>query len=169
MSVTVVNTATPKAAKVLRYSLKPLSLQMRIYNPPIAAMERPRSSMIFKGNDGMAVSREWVQSLFFDVPPKADDDEVECTYTFRNVFTNAITTVFFRANELRFESESASTITIAKERIEQLATSRRVQIQENISNDDVNDETVVSYLNLVFTIDKLYFSANFYLEAAPQT
>ena len=147
--ITVVNTASPKAAKVLRFSLKPLSLHMRVHTPPEEALARPRTVVTFRGSVSVPVLRDWIQSLFFDIPPKADEEEVESRYTFRNVFTGAMTVVFFRANELRFESESASTVTIAKECIEELATSRRVQIQESISNDSVNDEAVISYLHLV--------------------
>ena len=149
MMITVVNTATPKAAKVLRFSLKPLSLNIRVHAAAEDALARARTVVTFRGNVSVAVLLDWVQSLFFDIPPKSDEDEVELQYTFKNVFTGALTLVFLRVNELRFESESASTVTIAKECIEQFATSRRVQIQESISNDVTNDEAVISYLNLV--------------------
>ena len=147
--VTVVNTATPKAAKVLRFSLKPLSLHKRIHATNDEMLVRPRTVVTFRGNVGVSVLRDWIQTLFFDIPPKAEEDEVESSYTFKNVFTGALTVVFLRVNELRFESESASTVTIAKECIEQMATSKRVQIQESISNDGTNDEAVISYLHLV--------------------
>jgi hypothetical protein len=147
--VTVVNSTTPKAAKVLRYAIKPLNLQLRTHSLSSEELARPRSTATFKGNVAIAVLREWVLTLFFDLPPKSDDEEIEGSYQFKNVFIGAITTVSYRANELRFESESASTIAIIKECIGNLATSRRVVLQETISNNATNDLAVLSLMNLV--------------------
>jgi hypothetical protein len=149
MFVTVVNSAVPKAAKVLRYSLKPLSLQFRVHNAPEADLARPRSHVVFKGSVGALLLHDWAVALFFDIPPKADEDEAEQLYTFKNVFTGAVSIVSYRVNELRFESESASTIAIVKECVGRFATSRRVQLQESISSDSVNDSAAMSLMQLV--------------------
>ena len=149
--VTVVNSASPKSAKVLRYSFRPLSLQLRVHQLSSEELSRPRCFVSFKANSASAaIFHDWVLSLFFDLPPKGlSEDEVETSFHFRNVFTRAITLVSYRANDLRFESESATTIAIIKEYIGQQATSRRVQLQESLSSDIINDQTVRSFLKLV--------------------
>jgi hypothetical protein len=149
--VTVVNSVTPKAAKLLRFSVKPLSLQLRVYDPTPDEMNRPRSTLAFKGNTSVAVLREWLLTLF-ELPPRADEDEVEAKFMFRHVFTGAITTASYNGSELRIESESATTIAIVKECIGQLATARRVQLTETTSSFAVHDETVLSLLKLVILL-----------------
>lgn len=148
LSVTVVNGAVPKAAKLLRFTIKPLSLQQRAFDLPSDALARPRSCLTFKGSLNATVMREWLLFLF-ELPPRAEDDETEAAFHFRNVFSGAISSAAYSINELRFESESASTIAIIKECVGQLATSRRVQLTESLSSVATQDQAVVSLLRLV--------------------
>jgi hypothetical protein len=94
----------------------------------------------------LSTIHEWVQALFPDVPPRLDEYIGNERYNFRNTFTGAITMCDFRSNEILIESESASTIAIAKETITRFANYRRVNLQEYVTP---NDGSIPSFLGLV--------------------
>lgn len=98
------------------------------------------------GNVGLSTLHEWAQSIFPGITPRLDETAIEQVYYFRNTFTGAYSMCEFRKNELTFESESASTIAIAKENVTRLANYRRIQLEEHMS---VDDKSVASFLNLV--------------------
>lgn len=98
------------------------------------------------GTMSLSTIHEWVQALFPDVPPRLDEYIGNERYYFRNTFTGAITMCDFRSNEILIESESASTIAIAKETMTRFANYRRVNIQEYVTP---NDGSVPSFLGLV--------------------
>lgn len=146
-----------KSAKILKFPLKPLSLHSRVNSNTVSAdeLDRPMMKLRFSGNSlQMHMIVAWIQTIFTDVPQKllGEDSDMrvnEVKLFYRNVFTHAIAIVEFRAKELRFECESASTIAIIKENITRLATYHRVNIDESV---DVNDDTIESFLTLVSTL-----------------
>jgi hypothetical protein len=89
---------------------------------------------------------EWIQSLFPEVPNRIDENLIEQKYYFRNTFTGAVSLCEFRKNEIIIESESASTIAIAKETITRLANYRRITLDEFVSPVDAS---ISGFLSLV--------------------
>jgi len=100
LTMTIVAASTPKAAKIIKYSLKPLSLNTKIHQMTSAEMSRPRNRVKYTGPVAMSTIHEWVQSIFPDVPPRLDEKAVEQSYYFKNTFTGAFTICEFRKNEV---------------------------------------------------------------------
>jgi len=98
------------------------------------------------GSVQMSTWLEWIQTILPDVPQRFSEDESNCSFWYKNAFTDATMLCTFKKNELRIESESASTITIFKENITRLANFRRIQIDEKMS--PLNDG-LVSFLSLI--------------------
>mmetsp|Transcript_298 Transcript_298/g.283 ORF Transcript_298/g.283 Transcript_298/m.283 type:complete len:734 (-) Transcript_298:90-2291(-) len=144
--IIVVSATDPKAAKVVRYPMKPLSLQTRVNSFTEQESSRPRNRIRFSGNVGIQIFHEWILSILPDIPSRIDENSLGESYFFRNVYTGAVMTCSFKRNELIFECENASTIAIIKENILRYATSRRIQLEEQTS---LNNDTVVSFLSLI--------------------
>ncbi|KAJ1416466.1 hypothetical protein B484DRAFT_454267 [Ochromonadaceae sp. CCMP2298] len=144
--VTVVADSQPKAAKIIKYDLKPLSLHTKVYELTPAEKLRPKNKMRYTGSMPLATIHEWVQAIFPEVPPRLDDGVTEQHYFFRNTFTGATCDVLFRKNEVIFECENASTIAIVKENVTRLANYRRILLEEFVTAEDAS---VASFLGLV--------------------
>lgn len=141
-----------KSAKTIKFALKPLSLHSRINFLAEEERRRPKHRLQFTGTTmTLPTISTWLQALLPDVPHKLVDDEDSGTggggrLYFRNVFTMAVAAVEFRARELVFECECASTVAIVKENITRLATYHRVNIAESL---DLKDEAIESFLGLL--------------------
>eukprot|EP01038_Epipyxis_sp_PR26KG_P007245 gene7245-9877_t len=144
--ITVVAASAPKAAKIIKYDLKPLSLHTKVHVLQEDESVRPRNSVRYSGNLQLSVLHEWAQAIFPDVPPRLDEGTNEQRLTFRNSFTGAIAVCEIKRNEMIIESESASTIAIVKENITRLANYRRVTLEEHMST---NDSSIASFLTLI--------------------
>lgn len=94
----------------------------------------------------MGTIYEWMDALLPDMPSRVDEDLVEQKHYFRNTFTKSVAIVEFRKNEIIIESESASTIAIAKETVTRLANYRRVNLEESVT---ANEQAVLAFLHLV--------------------
>eukprot|EP01035_Chromulina_nebulosa_P016891 gene16891-22379_t len=143
--VSVISTNT-KAAKVLRFPLKPLSLHVKCHLLTDEQLARPRNSIKFTGQLPMLTLHEWVQSLLPDIPPRLSENSIEETYFFKHTFTDSITICSFKKNEIKFESESASIVAIVKENVVNLANTRRVQIEDTLVTDK---DSIKSFLHLI--------------------
>jgi hypothetical protein len=124
------------------------------------------SSFVFPiGSLTITSIHEWIQALFPDIPSRIDENAVDQRYFFRNSFTGAVAICEFRKNEIIVESESASTIAIAKETITRLANYRRVTLDEFVN---ANDSSVISFLGLVSSPRHLIlFPSCFLLSVCP--
>jgi len=144
--ITIVADTVPKAAKIIKYDLKPLSLHTKVYEITPEEESRPRTLLRYSGSMSLSTIHEWVQSIFPDVPPRLDEETVEQQYFFRNTFTGATSQVFLRKNEVTFECENASTIAIIKENVTRLANYRRISLEEFVT---ASDESIPSFLSLI--------------------
>ena len=146
LQATVVTAQSPKAAKVLRYPLQPLSLHARVHSLDNEADMRPRNSIKFVGSVSLMVFHEWVSALIPGVPSRIDENSIGEEYYFQSVYSGAVTICYMKKNELCFESESVSTIAIIKENILRYATNRRIELSETTK---CNPDTVASFLSLI--------------------
>lgn len=148
LSLTVVAATEPKAAKIVRLPIKPLSLHRKLHEADLspADRDRPRNRARFAGNMGLLLLHEWVQALFPEVPPNLEEEATEQRLAFKNTFTGAVSTVEYRRNEIIFESESASVISIAKETVTRLANYRRIKLEESLSP---SEPSIGSFLSLI--------------------
>lgn len=144
--VTVVASTNPKAAKTIKFDLKPLSLHTRMHAISTEQSSRQMNKVKYSGTMQLPIIHDWIQAIFPDVPPRLDDGTNYVRYYFRNTFTGAVTTCEAGRNEITIESESASTIAIAKENITRLANYRRVILEESMQ---ANELTIDSYLSLI--------------------
>jgi Bardet-Biedl syndrome 7 protein len=146
LQATVVSAQTPKAAKVIRYTLQPLSLHTRVHSFEDEEDQRPRNSIKFVGSVSLAIFHEWVAALLPGVPSRIDEDSNGEEYYFQSVYSGAVTLCYMKKNELTFESESVSTIAIIKENILRFAINRRIELSDTTS---CNPDTVGSFLSLI--------------------
>jgi hypothetical protein len=72
--ITVVSHGEPKAAKVIKYPMKPLSLQSRVSSFTEQESSRPRNRIRFSGNVGIQIFHEWVLALLPDIPSRIDEN-----------------------------------------------------------------------------------------------
>lgn len=99
------------------------------------------------GQISPALGYEWLQALLPDIPPRLEEDtNLEPRFFFHNTFTGGVTIVEARRNEIIVESESASTIAIAKETLTRLANYRRLAIEEYITP---NEAAISSFFLLI--------------------
>jgi Bardet-Biedl syndrome 7 protein len=146
LQATVVSAQTPKAAKVIRYSLQPLSLHTRVHAFEDEEDQRPRNSIKFVGSVSLAIFHEWVGALLPGVPSRIDENSIGEEYYFQSVYSGAVTICYMKKNELTFESESVSTIAIIKENILRYAIHRRIELSDTTS---CNPDTIGSFLSLI--------------------
>jgi len=144
--VTIVAESTPKAAKIVKYDLKPLSLHTKLHELSPAELARPRNKMRYSGAIQLPPLHEWIQAIFPDVPPRLDEGTTEQRYFFRNTFSGAVAVVEFRKHEMLFECENASTIAIIKENITRFANYRRISLEEFVTP---SEATIGSFLSLI--------------------
>ena len=145
--VTVVAALSPtKAAKLLKFTLKPLSLHHKVHVLTETDLARPRNRIQFSGNVPLTTLHDWAQSILPEVPPHIPDDATEEKCYYKNAFTGACTLCEYRRDEIIFESESASTIVIVKENITRMANYRRVKLEERLTAEGLS---VVSFLGLI--------------------
>jgi hypothetical protein len=114
-------------------------------------------NLLLLGNASLSILHEWTQALFPDIPPRLNEDVIETNYLFKNSFTSSTTLCSFKKNELRFESECASTISIIKETVTRLANYRRVLVEEKFVP---NDQSLYSFLSLVRNFIYLFICFN---------
>lgn len=145
--VTVVASSEPKAAKVLRFPLRPLSLHMRVHSFTPSEVQRPKHRLRFTGTMSVTAIHDWLVNILPEVAPNITEGASEERITFRNAFTGGVCSVEYRANEILFECDSASTLAILKENVSRLATARRVQLDEQVS---MNELAVPVFLDLLF-------------------
>lgn len=89
--ITVVSHGDPKAAKVrfsnplpflihfaqvIKYPMKPLSLQSRVSALTEEESIRPRNRIKFSGNIGIQIFHEWVLNLLQDIPSRIDENSI---------------------------------------------------------------------------------------------
>lgn len=125
MNITIVAASNPKAAKIVKYELKPLSLHSKIHSLSEEELARPLNFIQYSGNyqlsplscsflkierlsGNLSVStlHEWVQALFPDVPPNIEENIVDQKYFFRNTFTGSVAICEFRKNEVSLERQN---------------------------------------------------------------
>ena len=145
VAVTVV-TATPKAAKLIKFALTPLSLHYRVHEVSEQEESRPRHVLKFSGAMTIAVVYDWMLTILPDVPSYLSENVTEGVLFFKNAFTGAVSLCRYTRNEIVFESESATTIVIFKENLTKLANIRRVQLDEHFI---ANSKSIPSYLSLI--------------------
>ena len=143
LNVIVVARCQPKAAKVLKIPLKPLSLHTKLHSLTEEQISRKKSRVKFSGSISIAQAHEWIQFLLPEVPPRLNEDVTSAKFYFVNAFTDSITTAEISKNEIKFESENISTVSIAKETIARLATQRRLCLEETFS---VEVDSITSFL-----------------------
>lgn len=146
LQVVVVAASAPKAAKVVSFPLKPLSLHAKVHELTSEEAQRPKSAVRFTGNMQLPTVHDWVQSLLPDVPPRLAETDKECIFYFRNPFTGSTVTTSYRRNEIVFESDSPSAVAIAKEMVSRLATARRIQLEEELT---AREQSVECFLSLI--------------------
>lgn len=144
--VTVVSATEPKSAKIIRYPMKPLSLQTRVHTLTEEEMRRPRNVIQFTGSVSLSILHEWITTIFPEVPSRIDESSTGENYFFRNVFTGAVAIVRIKKNGLVIECENVSTIAIVKENVLRLATARRFQLDDQSTT---NPDSVFSFLSLI--------------------
>ena len=83
----------PKAAKVLKLPLKPLSLHTKVRKLSEDQLARPRSSVKFTGiapsTVPLAAILEWAQAVLPEVPTRLEDQVSEARLQFVSSFTGA--------------------------------------------------------------------------------
>ena len=146
LQATVVSATPPKAAKVIRYALQPLSLHTRVHTFEDEEDQRPRNTITFVGSVSLVIFHEWVAALLPGVPSRIDEESVGEEYYFQSVYSGAVTFCYMKKNELTFESESVSTIAIIKENILRYAINRRIELSDKTS---CNPDTIGSFLSLI--------------------
>jgi Bardet-Biedl syndrome 7 protein len=67
LTVIVVACCNPKAAKVLKFPLRPLSLHSKVHDLSFAQETAPRSKVSFRGSISIDMVHEWIQFLFPEV------------------------------------------------------------------------------------------------------
>jgi Bardet-Biedl syndrome 7 protein len=145
VAVTVV-TAAPKAAKLIKFALTPLSLHYRVHEVSEQEQSRPRHVLKFSGAMTIAVVYDWMLTILPDVPSYLSENVMEGVLFFKNALTGAVSVCRYMCNEIVFESESATTIVIFKENLTKLANMRRVQLDEHFMG---NSRSIPSYLSLM--------------------
>lgn len=144
--VTIVVAGAPKAAKVIRFPLKPLSIHTRVHDFSSDEASRPRHTLEYRVTATISTIHEWLTTIFPEMPPHIDETAVKEYLNFRNVFTGGICHVVYMRDSLIIESDSASVIAIVKEHIGRIGTSRRIQLNESVS---MSDDACISFLDLV--------------------
>lgn len=95
----------------------------------------------------LSTIHEWLDGLLPDLPSRGDEEaEAEGRHVFRNAFTCSVLSVEYRKGELCLESESASTIAIAKETVTRLANYRRVPLEETVTP---SEPALLAFLGLL--------------------
>ena len=155
--VIVIARCNPKTAKVEKFKLKPLSLHTKIHEPISSKLLSQGSSIRFTGSTSINQSLEWVSKLFPEVPQRLEDNEDEVTLRFMNSFTKAVTICIIHKDEIIVESDSISTLSIAKETLSGIANQRRLRFHEQVI---IRDDTVPLFLN------KLWPQLNYQLSLA---
>ena len=145
IAITVV-TAAPKAAKLIKFALTPLSLHYRVHEMNDEEVSRPRHILKFSGPMTVAVVYDWILSILPDVPTYLPENVTEGVLYFKNCFTGAFSICRYRNNEIVFESESSTTIVTFKENLTKLANARRVKLDEQLVT---NNKSIASYLSLI--------------------
>lgn len=146
LAVTVVTATAPKAAKLVKFSLPPLSLHYRVHDISCEDETQPRHVLRFTGGMSVATVYDWMLSILPDIPSLLPEGISEGVFFFKSAFTGAVSVCRFMRNEVTFESESASTVVIFKESLTKLASARRVQLEEGFNTDD---RCIPSYLSLI--------------------
>mmetsp|Transcript_15697 Transcript_15697/g.26168 ORF Transcript_15697/g.26168 Transcript_15697/m.26168 type:complete len:743 (-) Transcript_15697:124-2352(-) len=146
LQATVVSAQTPKAAKVIRYAIQPLSLHTRVHTYHDEEDIRPRNTIKFVGSVSLTIFHEWVAALLPGVPSRIDENSIGEEYYFQSVYSGAVTMCYMKKNELTFECESVSTIAIIKENILRYAINRRIELSDTTS---CNPDTIGSFLSLI--------------------
>mmetsp|Transcript_16480 Transcript_16480/g.15800 ORF Transcript_16480/g.15800 Transcript_16480/m.15800 type:complete len:748 (+) Transcript_16480:77-2320(+) len=147
LMVTMVAALLPnKAAKVVKFPLRPLSLHYKVHVLTEEELQRPTNKIKFTGTVPLSTLHEWVQTMLPDIPPRIADDSIGEKCFYKNAFTGATTICEYKRNEITFESECASTIAIAKENITRLANYRRIQLEEKLT---ATSSSVPSFLTLI--------------------
>jgi Bardet-Biedl syndrome 7 protein len=144
--VSIVIAGSPKAAKVIKFPLKPLSIHTRVHEFSAEEVSRPRHSLQYRVVARISFIHEWLTTIFPEIPPHIDENSVKECLNFRNVFTGGICQVVYMKDSLVVESDSASVIAIVKEHIGRIGTTRRIQLNETVS---MSDQACVSFLGLV--------------------
>ena len=99
--VTIVANLTPnKAAKIIKFPLRPLSLHNKVHVLTDEDLARPRNRIRFTGQIPLSTSHEWIQALLPEVPPRIADDAVDEKCFYKNSFTGACTICEYRKNEV---------------------------------------------------------------------
>merc|ERR1711871_170257 len=143
LSVYVSASCNPKAVKLVKLQLKPLSLHTRVHEPTSKQGPSQCSLRSFSGSTSIHQSLEWASQLFPEVPQRLDDNVEEETLRFMNCFTKAVTTCVVSKDQLIVESESFSTLCIVKDTISGHAIQRRLRLQEQIT---IKEETASLFL-----------------------
>ena len=143
LSVYVSASCNPKAVKLVKLQLKPLSLHTRVHEPVSEQAPSQCSSISFSGSASIQQSLEWVSQLFPEVPQTLEDNVKEESFRFINCFTKAITTCTISNDQIIVASESFSTLSIVKDTISGNAIQRRLRLQEQLT---IKEETASLFL-----------------------
>ena len=129
----VVACSVPKAAKVLKFPLKPLALHTKLHGLSEEQSSRKRNRIRFTGPSlSLSTVLDWAHTLLPELPVRLPEETAEARFFFVSAFTGAVAVCEVRRGELLLESENASAVAIAKEQISRLATQSRVQVSEQV-------------------------------------
>ncbi|CAM9601029.1 unnamed protein product, partial [Chrysoparadoxa australica] len=119
-----------KAAQLVRFKIKPLSLHSQIHGDEAQQLMEGRALDVLKltGSFSFNVMHDWIGMCLPDVPPRVTG--ISSTLYFRNVFTGSILVCSYLKGEATISSDSASSLAIIKEVISREATSRRLSIRD---------------------------------------
>jgi Bardet-Biedl syndrome 7 protein len=147
LHVYVVSDLEPKMARVLRFSIKPLSMHSRINGFKNKDNNLPWNLLKFTGNFTIAQAHSWLSFCLPDIPPhysatseNGDSGRnVRAELYFRNAFVGSHLMCTYEDGECCFHSDSVTTITILKQVITQHATNlnQNVQVSTNINKDSI--------------------------------
>ncbi|KAJ1462857.1 hypothetical protein M885DRAFT_455349 [Pelagophyceae sp. CCMP2097] len=158
----VVSRTAPKAAQMVRFSVKALSLHQRTHELDLA--HRPINILRLRGKFSAQMLHDWLARCLPEVPPRAqplhsepsEAENVESKgqgeavlghrLSFRNVYTDAVLECDYADGEARIKSDSISTIAILKEHLSREAVRGRVEVHDAL---EINEETVPHFLGLL--------------------
>ncbi|GIL85198.1 hypothetical protein Vretimale_10813 [Volvox reticuliferus] len=125
LSAFVIPAISPKAAVVLRHTIRPLCLHQRI---TVMDTSRPTNELLITGSFATGDAHAWVTGLLPDIPPTLPPGQDGASFVFQNTLLGTQLLCRYRAGEARFVSDLVSTLGIIHEHIMREATAAKLRV-----------------------------------------
>ncbi|XP_017775977.1 PREDICTED: Bardet-Biedl syndrome 7 protein homolog [Nicrophorus vespilloides] len=132
----------PKFCQLRQYSIKPLSLHLRIHH---FDENRPYNVLTVKGTFSLAEIHAWISNCLPEVPEKPNPME-DTVLNFQSAFLDTMLQCKYMKGEGIFKSDNVSTISILKEYLSKEATRKNTKFEVNAA---INDDSINHVLNMI--------------------